>query len=451
MRKYKIYMMSARNIISYAEKDSDGIYKFNLQARETEKCKVPTASHEQESNALFYQIMCQLHGDNFEIPEDVNLIIDLENVIFYIDFAGIFDRNGQQKRYAERQQKARDMFRDEGINLDFGNGSVPYIAFERSQSMSRNARLSFIRADLYDDIRHRIMLDMNIGECQLSKLYAYNGLMLSSGTRIDGVEIDRPHRVIVVENNKLQASANVITVEDDGSNSNMRKYHRVERHEQFTVLEYDGEGLISKEYSNVVDKKLCGKSVHTSFQIRMPYIKGMLHKVDFKDLLISAGFEHIIDIWGEKHPISDVDIILTESMFKGKGWLNDSNMTWQDYWDKFRKYNHALYITNVSKLHPEKFTELNYQFLNTLSVRAEEFRPNDLPLSWKQSPEEDTRNWLTKQTELEYYNLCANEEYRRQYFLKEKNRFFWNKKTKSSHLADVLEINPLFIRVCETF
>ena len=29
MRKYKIYMMSARNIISYAEKDSDGIFKFN--------------------------------------------------------------------------------------------------------------------------------------------------------------------------------------------------------------------------------------------------------------------------------------------------------------------------------------------------------------------------------------------------------------------------------------
>ena len=96
-------------------------------------------------------------------------------------------------------------------------------------------------------------------------------------------------------------------------------------------------------------------------------------------------------------------------MFKGKGWLADSKMTWQDYWDKFRKYNHALYITNVSKLHPEKFTALNYQFLNTLSVRAEEFRPSDLPLSWEQSPEVDTRNWLTKQTELEYYNLCANE------------------------------------------
>ena len=379
MRKYKIYMMSARNIISYAEKNSDGIYKFNLQARETEKCKVPTASHEQESNALFYQIMCHLHGDNFEFPEDINLITDLEDVIFYIDFSGIFDRNGEQKRYAERQQKARDMFRPEGINLDFGNGSIPYVAFERSASMSRNARLSFIRKDFYEAVRRRIMLDMKIGECQLSKLYAYNGLMLSSGTRIDGVEIDKPHRVIVVENNKLQASANVITVEDDGSNSNMRKYHRVERHEQFTVLEYDGEGLISKEYANIVDKKFCGRTVHTSFQIRMPYVKGMLHKVDFKDLLSKSGFEYIIDIWGEKHLISDVDIILTESMFKGKGWLSESKMTWHDYWDKFRKYNHALYITNVSKEIPEALTQLNYQFLATVSIQPEEFRPSDLP------------------------------------------------------------------------
>lgn len=40
---------------------------------------------------------------------------------------------------------------------------------------------------------------MDIDQCQLSKLYAYNGLMLSSGTRIDGVDIDCPHRVIVVD------------------------------------------------------------------------------------------------------------------------------------------------------------------------------------------------------------------------------------------------------------
>ena len=41
--------------------------------------------------------------------------------------------------------------------------------------MSRQARLSFIREDFYDAVRRRIMMDMTIGDCQLSKLYAYNG------------------------------------------------------------------------------------------------------------------------------------------------------------------------------------------------------------------------------------------------------------------------------------
>lgn len=54
-------------------------------------------------------------------------------------------------------------------------------------------------------------------------------------------------------------------------------------------------------------------------------------------------------------------------------------MTWADYWDAFRRYRHALYITNVSKVKPETHTELNYQFLNTVSIREEEFRPRDLP------------------------------------------------------------------------
>ncbi|OUQ24563.1 hypothetical protein B5E80_07085, partial [Flavonifractor sp. An135] len=92
------------------------------------------------------------------------------------------------------------MFRPEGITLDFGGGPHRYVAFERSASMSRQSRLSFIRADLYEPIRQRIMLNMELRRCQLSKLYAYNGLMFSSGTRVDGIRIDKKHRVIVIDN-----------------------------------------------------------------------------------------------------------------------------------------------------------------------------------------------------------------------------------------------------------
>ena len=445
--KYRIYELSARAVISYG-RQQDGAYTFHLSAAETEKCKSLSAPHEQDDNALFYQTMCVLHGDAFTGAPEGQLVTDLSDVIFYMDFSGIFDRSGARKKHLIRQEKAKALFRPEGISLDFGSGAHRYLAFERSGSMSRQARLSFIREDFYDAVCRRIMMDMTIGDCQLSKLYAYNGLMLSSGIRIDGIGIDRPHRVVVIDNpTRTERNVSVITVEDDGTQSSTRKYHRVEKKEDIEITCFDGEGLISKEYARVVDEKLCGKKVHTSFQIRMPYVKGMLHEVDFKDFLTLCGTDTITDLWGMEHSVRDVDVILTKSMFKGYGWLTASGMSWEDYWAVFRKYRHALYITNVSKEKPEKTTELNYQFLNTVSLKADEFRPADLPDGWDHSPEEDPRNWLTKQTELAYYSFCADESFRQNYFLEKFERVSWweRHQGKDQILAAVLKKNPRFI------
>ena len=445
--KYRIYELSARAVISYG-RQQDGAYAFHLSAAETEKCKSLSAPHEQDDNALFYQTMCVLHGDAFTGAPEGQLVTDLSDVIFYMDFSGIFDRSGARKKHLIRQEKAKALFRPEGVSLDLGSGAHRYLAFERSGSMSRQAQLSFIREDFYDTVCRRIMMDMTIGDCQLSKLYAYNGLMLSSGIRIDGIGIDRPHRVVVVDNPvRTPPPTEVITVEDDGTQSSTRKYHRVEMMADVEVTCFDGEGLISKQYARLVDEKLCGKKVHTSFQIRMPYVKGMLHEVDFKDYLDRSGADTITDLWGVEHPIQKVDIILTKSMFKGCGWLNGSGMSWEDYWAVFRKYRHALYITNVSKEKPKKTTELNYQFLNTVSLKADEFRPADLPDGWDHSPEEDPRNWLTKQTELTYYNFCADESFRQNYFLEKFERVSWweRHQGKDHILAAVLKKNPRFI------
>ena len=445
--KYRIYELSARAVISYG-RQQECAYAFQLSAAETEKCKSLSAPHEQDDNALFYQTMCVLRGDAFTGTPGGQLVTDLSDIIFYMDFSGIFDRSGARKKYRVRQEKAKALFRPEGVSLDFGSGPHRYLAFERSGSMSRQARLSFIREDFYDAVRRRIMMDMTIGDCQLSKLYAYNGLMLSSGIRIDGIGIDRPHRVVVIDNpTRTERNVSVITVEDDGTQSSTRKYHRVEKKEDIEITCFDGEGLISKEYARVVDEKLCGKKVHTSFQIRMPYVKGMLHEVDFKDFLTLCGTDTITDLWGMEHSVRDVDVILTKSMFKGYGWLNGSGMSWEDYWAVFRKYRHALYITNVSKEKPEKATELNYQFLTTVSIQGDEFRPADLPDGWDHSPETDERNWLTKQTELRYYNLCANPQFRQNYFLEKADRISWweRHQGKDQILAAVLKKNPRFI------
>ena len=440
-RRYRIYLLSAKSILSYA-KEEDGAVTIALNRDATRRCVVP-GRQEQEENALFFQIQSALHGDGFTPTEEPGVVEDLSTVLCYVDFSGIFDRNGVSPRVARLQTLAETMFRPEGVTLDLGDGPRQYAAFERSNSMSRMGRLSFIRADLWETVRRRIMLDLELGQCQLSKLYAYNGLMLSTGTRVEGMEIDRPHRVIVVDNHALQRSARVITVEDVGGTDSVRRYQRVERVEDFSVTEFDGEGLISKEYAARLNKTLGGR--YTSFQIRLPFVKGMLHQVDFHDFFRSAGTTHLTDLWGVNHPVAKVDVILTKSMFKGYGWLTENGKSWEDYWAAFRKYRHALYVTNVSKERPQGFTQLNYQFLTTLSMTGEEFRPRDLPDGWEHSPKEDARQWLTKATETEYYKLRADAAYRRQVFTRQAGWWGADRKSRAYLLGKLLEKNPAFI------
>ena len=430
--RYKIHMLSARAIISYARLENEQ-YTFQLNTIDTRKCIMRDAADEQDDNALFYQTMCVLKKQNTDPPKSENALVDLQDVIFYVDFNGIFDR-GSSPKILERQKKAEAMFRPEGIMLDFGNGAHRYLAFERSGSMSRQAKLSFIRVDVHDEVRKRIMLDMEVDNCQLSKLYAYNGLMLSGGVRINGINLAKPHRVIVVKNETFRAQTKVITVEGNGAYEAVKKYSRKEDVRDITILRHDGEGLISKELAGTIDKIFCGKHIHHSFQIRMPFVKGMLHEVHFHDFLFSAGAKYITDIWGIRHPVDNVDIILTQSMFKGYGWLTENGMDWNDYLRVFEKYNHALYITNVSKAKPDDHTELNYQFLNTLSMTSEEFRPLDLPDGWKSSPSDDKREWITKATEQRYFDFCQNEAFRRQYFIE-----------KNNALGKCIKKNPLFV------
>lgn len=440
-RRYRIYLLSAKSILSYA-KEEDGAVTIALNRDATRRCVV-SDRQEQEENALFFQIQCAFQGDGFAFPKEPGVIEDLSTVLCYVDFSGIFDRNGVSPRVARLQALAEELFRPEGVTLDLGDGPRQYAAFERSNSMSRMGRLSFLRADLWEPVRRRIMLDLELGQCQLSKLYAYNGLMLSSGARVEGIEIDRPHRVIVVDNNDLRSSARVITVEDVGGTDSVRQYQRVERVEDFSVTEFDGEGLVSKEYAARLNKALGGR--HTSFQVRLPFVKGMLHQVDFHDFFRSAGTTHLTDLWGVSHPVAKVDVILTKSMFKGYGWLTENGKSWEDYWAAFRKYRHALYVTNVSKERPQGFTQLNYQFLTTLSMTGEEFRPRDLPNGWEHSPEDDPRQWLTKATETEYYKLRSDAAYRRQVFTRQAGWWGADRKSRAYLLGKLLEKNPAFI------
>ena len=74
--------------------------------------------------------------------------------------------------------------------------------------------------------------------------------------------------------------------------------------------------------------------------------------------------------------------------------MDDRNgLTWAEYLERCRKNEYALYISGMDKTEPQETTELNYQFLNTLALTDDEFRPLDLPLGWDIFPlEKDVFN-----------------------------------------------------------
>ena len=103
-------------------------------------------------------------------------------------------------------------------------------------------------------MRRRIMLNMELGRCQLSKLYAYNGLLFSSGTRVDGIRIDKKHRVIVIDNpTKRVERASVITLREGREPGT---FYRADTLEDLDITCFDGVGLISKEYAARLNKTL---------------------------------------------------------------------------------------------------------------------------------------------------------------------------------------------------
>ena len=431
-RWYRIYELSVRAMLAYAKPEGDG-FKIRLGRIAAESC-MNRRSPEQEENALFDQLTVMLNGELK--PNDGEVITDLEDVIFYADFSGIFDRNS--KYCIGLQKKAESLFRPEGVEIDLGGGMHRYLAFERSQNMSRESVLSFIREDVIDSVNERIMLGMKIGRCQLSKLYAYKGLMFSDGVRIEGIGLDAD-KVIVVDDPKYTVcGTDVITVADKDGGA-VRKYERCERKEDIEVLGFDGEGLICPGLAGEIGKQL-GRE-HGTFQIRLPFIKGMLHSVDFHDFFKSADVEYLTDIWGEKHSISEVGVILTKSMVKCFGWLKENSMSWADYWSAYKKYRHALYISAVGNDRIESITELNYQLLNTLAVTAEDFRPLDLPNWFEGKPLDDGRSWLTKETEQEYDSLCSDTDYEVRFFTDR----HYGPESSEARLSEILRRNPGFI------
>jgi hypothetical protein len=64
-------------------------------------------------------------------------------------------------------------------------------------------------------------------------------------------------------------------------------------------------------------------------------------------------------VWGNKHNINDVELILTTSMLK----LWDSYSSIEDYLEKARRNKHEFALTKITQEELDNEQTMNYQFL----------------------------------------------------------------------------------------
>ena len=260
---------------------------------------------------------------------------------------------------------------------------------------------------LYDDIlsyqKKYLNLRLNLGidfhgiDLSFSKFYAYRGLYLSDSKRI--AKIDLNEDTVIVLPDKLPNSSKhyddycyskkvicIHNTEEQATDSEEEVDFKKEKWELKNDPMFDGEGLISPDYAKKINKEL--KTKANSFQIRMPFIKGIVHNVDFQDFLnkYAKGYTTCLDFFGIKRDLSKAKIILTESMFKAGGWLKelwDKDKTLRSgevvkdpmkfFFDRMKVFKHALYISGTdSSFQKSDLVQMNYQILSTLDITYDE-------------------------------------------------------------------------------
>ena len=436
---YKIMTLNAATVLAGAEwLDEEGRYDFDFDLGDViVRERLVSKIERYADSAMFHQLRLAMGKTKDDEPQERELIDHL----VYMDFNDVFAdrityanplRNiaanvSEEELEQEIERRSSDLM-ENGLKLKMRGAKeeVVFWPFDKSASMSRKSVITFLSDEYFEDMDERVRLGIDFSDIKLysSKYYAYRGLYLTNGRRIEKIKLDWK-KVIVVDDAYSSAISNVVTCSDRPDKN--KRLSLTDRGGKLKLIDgekldincFDGEGIVSGKYASLINNEFFkdrdGRA--SSFQIRMPYVKGMLHKVDFKafikEHLELETFEldgiMVKDTFNIPREIAKAEIILTRSMFKAASWLETvadrlgEPDPMQLYFRQFKKYDNALYVIGTSRSYTNiDRVKLNYQFINTLDLEDDELHElserhyseaRDLPRNAKSAGEALIKNF----------------------------------------------------------
>ncbi len=404
MKKYFITTLSAKEIlrqISLRGADEPVTLDFS---RELTRLPFINKSEYQSGNAVFDQITkLQIHKDSsakynpFELSE-ILFKLNFDGVKANIkagDFEKLLDSEDKRSRFSEAA-KAWKLYR-EGFYIKFSDERTEHFeCFEHGASMVRNAMDYFVRSDVKSGVEPRLMLEPYLKlrnyEFNPAKYYAYRGLYLTDGVRIEalnGKKLLNKDSFIVIDDCKegyfeTDENENVINAPFKVLTGVQVKDNRLKmkcESKQLNINLFDGQGIISPDFAEIINAALQDNGIQgendfaSSFQFRMPFGKGMLHKVDFKKFFRDELNEepdglYIKDCFGIKRNLGKAQIILVKSQFKFADAMKElkEKDPMEAYFKGFYEYDHAMYIkaTDLAYASENARVRFAYQLINAL-------------------------------------------------------------------------------------
>lgn len=218
----------------------------------------------------------------------------------------------------------------------------------------------FMSEELYEYMEIKIQNDANPIELIPAKLEAYRALAFSSSTPVVNTR-----KVAVVSDWETSFKSDITQVgEDDDGNLYVKDILDAE----MSLEDSDGYGAISPRLSKEWADSLNKDYLPSGYVIRNSYCKGSLFTFDIHEFADKiACTDSIIDVWGDKHDIEDIDIIMPVSMLKL--WRAYDSI--DHYLDSCDKNGYTFSITKALPKNLESYRDLNYQFLQSLKLDDE--------------------------------------------------------------------------------
>lgn len=235
------------------------------------------------------------------------------------------------------------------IKNGFTYNGYEYVFFSASAGQMKSKKFVAIRKDLRDKYWNKLTAGLNVNEindkggCNTAKFLAYVSLCSSMSKTWSEFDIDK---AIVVDDFQNEVTGEVDFINYD-------TYEITHGIKTLPMEQNDGCGMMLPSVSN------------KDFVIRLPWFKGLMGVFDFRKFIEVNNCSPVVkDVYGKEHNIidEDIEVIFTKSQFKMWKYYRD----WDDYKERFKKYECEACIGNEEDSVFENVRNFNYQFAQTL-------------------------------------------------------------------------------------